>query len=86
MEPKYYTVHLGEWIRIRNSMSRWFHAGKPCLICGTFKRAPVWYSLKTRKVRCLKCFDAEDVDLLEAYFAGAQSSIKGNEHPWSWPT
>jgi hypothetical protein len=54
-----HAVYLEEWVRVRNFMNNQFRADSPCSICRTAKCAPVWYSIKTREVRCLKCFDAE---------------------------
>ena len=54
----YKTVYGGEWVNVRNLMNKRFKAGSPCEICRTFKCAPVWYSIKTHKVRCMRCFDA----------------------------
>jgi hypothetical protein len=50
-------LYPGEWIRIRAD-SR-LCAGRPCSGCGTVKCVSVWCSIKSREVRCLKCFDAE---------------------------
>jgi hypothetical protein len=55
------TTHLlygGEWIRIRNLMNRRFRGG-PCELCNSERIKMVWYSIKTGRVRCFKCFDAE---------------------------
>jgi hypothetical protein len=54
---KYYTVFLDEWVRVRNLMNRHYHACRPCSICRRFACEPVWYSIKSGEVRCLKCFD-----------------------------
>jgi hypothetical protein len=51
------TVYAGEWVRVRNMMNRRFRADSPCELCGRFACTTVWYSLKTSRVRCLKCFD-----------------------------
>jgi len=59
MKAIYHAVYLDEWVRVRNLMNTRFHACSPCSICKTVRCAPVWYSVKTREVRCLKCFDAE---------------------------
>ena len=59
MKAIYHAVYLDEWVRVRNLMNTRFHACSPCSICKTFRCAPVWYSVKTGEVRCLKCFDAE---------------------------
>ena len=56
---RYHAVFLGEWVRVRNLMHGRIRADRPCSICRTAKCAPVWYSIKTKEVRCLKCFDAE---------------------------
>jgi len=56
---RYRTVFLDEWVRVRNLMHGRIRADRPCSICRTAKCATVWYSIKTKEVRCLKCFDAE---------------------------
>ena len=51
-------LYLGEWIRVRADNR--LCAGRPCSGCREARgRVPVWYSIKTKEVRCLKCFDAE---------------------------
>jgi hypothetical protein len=52
-------LYLGEWVRARNCMDNQFCFCEPCSVCGTAKCVPVWFSIKTGEVRCLKCFDAE---------------------------
>jgi hypothetical protein len=54
-----HTVFLDEWVRVPNLMHGRIRADRPCSICKTAKCAPVWYSIKTGEVRCLRCFDAE---------------------------
>jgi hypothetical protein len=58
MKAIYHALYLEEWIRIRNGMNRRFPVYSPCSICKAPRR-DVWYSIKTREVRCLRCFDAE---------------------------
>jgi hypothetical protein len=53
-----YLIYDGEWIRIRNLMNRRFRGG-PCEVCNGERINMVWYSIKTKRVRCFKCFDAE---------------------------
>jgi hypothetical protein len=51
-------LYLGEWIRVR--VDNRLCAGRPCSGCKRVGgRVPVWCSIKTGEVRCLKCFDAE---------------------------
>jgi hypothetical protein len=52
-------VYDGEWVRVRNFMNAHFRAAQPCEICRNMKCDMVWYSIRTRQVRCGKCFDAE---------------------------
>jgi hypothetical protein len=54
---KSYALYLGEWIRICTNARPC--GGTACSGCGKVKRTLVWRSIKTREVRCLKCFDAE---------------------------
>ena len=54
-------VWQDEWISVRNATSRHYSANKPCELCHSFKCEPVWYSIRTRAVRCKRCFNAEDV-------------------------
>jgi hypothetical protein len=51
-------LYLEEWVRIRNGWSSQFPVYSPCSICKTPRR-DVYYSIKTKEVRCRKCFDAE---------------------------
>ena len=47
----------GEWVRIRNLMNKNFVALDPrCSICRLLSCAVVWYSIRTREIRCTKCF------------------------------
>lgn len=59
MSCKSKIVHCGECVRVRNMMNKHFRANAPCAKCGRASCAPVWYSIKSHEVRCLKCFDAE---------------------------
>jgi len=52
----YKIVYDGEWVKVRNMMNKWFSASRPCSVCREFKVKSVWYSVKTKEVRCLKCF------------------------------
>jgi hypothetical protein len=54
-------LYLDEWVRARNMMNKHFRAGGPCEICGRGSCSTVWYSIKTGRVRCFKCFDAEQL-------------------------
>jgi hypothetical protein len=51
-------LYDGEWVRVRNLMNRQFSGG-PCEICGAMRCGMVWHSIKTKRVRCFRCFDAE---------------------------
>jgi len=53
-------VYDGEWIRVRNLMSSRAHAQRPCSLCRGLKCEPVWYSIQTGEVRCLKCWSPTD--------------------------
>jgi hypothetical protein len=53
-----YWIYDHEWARIRNVMNRRFRRG-PCELCNSERINMVGYSIKTGKVRCFKCFDAE---------------------------
>lgn len=52
-------LYCGQWVKVRNMMNKRFRANSPCSVCGRWACAPVWYSITTKEVRCLKCFDAE---------------------------
>jgi hypothetical protein len=52
-------VWAGEWVKVRNLMNKRFPAARPCEVCRRMTCATVWWSCKTRRVRCMKCFDAE---------------------------
>ena len=72
---RYHAVFLGEWVRVRNLIHGRIRADRPCSICRTAKCAPVWYSIKTKEVRCLKCFDAEtEHDRRESNFAKQEAT------------
>jgi hypothetical protein len=43
-------LYDGEWVCVR---------GGTCEICGVVRRETVWHSIKTKRVRCFRCFDAE---------------------------
>lgn len=48
-------LHEGEWVRVRNMMNKDFRAGAPCVSCKKMSCGMVWYSIKSKKVRCMKC-------------------------------
>lgn len=45
-----------EWVNVRNFMNKSFRAQGPCSICKAMKCNMVWYSIKSKEVRCMKCF------------------------------
>jgi len=49
-------LYNGEWVRVRNIMNKHFAANRPCSQCRVLSCSVVWYSIKTKEVRCLKCF------------------------------
>lgn len=49
-------VYNGEWVMVNNLMNKHFAASRPCELCMTMHCGRVWYSSKTKTVRCLKCF------------------------------
>jgi len=59
MTYKNKVVWQGERISVRNAMSSHYSGNKPCELCHSFKCEPVWYSIRTRAVRCKRCFNAE---------------------------
>ncbi len=56
---RYKTAYGGEWVRVRNLMNAHFSAAAPCSLCRAFTCDVVWYSIKTKQVRCTKCFTPE---------------------------
>lgn len=56
----------GEWVRVRNLMNKHFHAARPCAICRHLSCSVVWYSLRTKEVRCTRCFTPESYSALRA--------------------
>lgn len=52
-------VYCGEWVKVQNFMNKHFNASQPCELCRSLKIKPVWYSIKSKKVRCTDCFNAE---------------------------
>jgi hypothetical protein len=53
-------LYNGEWVRVRNMMNKHFAANGPCSQCRALSCSVVWYSMKTKEVRCLKCFTPPD--------------------------
>ena len=49
-----------EWVNVRNNRNKRFRARGPCSICNALTCAMVWYSIKTKEVRCMKCFTPAD--------------------------
>ena len=52
------TVYAGEWLEAANIMNRNVSGYTPCALCGNSSGGRAWYSIKTKAVRCTKCFDA----------------------------
>lgn len=52
----YKTVFDGEWVKVRNFMNKRFNASGLCEICTGLSCGMVWYSIKTKAIRCVKCF------------------------------
>ncbi len=52
-------LYSGQWVKVRNMMNKKFAAGAPCSICRKMSCGMVWWSIKSKEVRCLGCFDAE---------------------------
>jgi hypothetical protein len=52
-------LYCGEWVRVKNMMNKKFPANGGCEICRRWSCAVVWWSYKTKRIRCTKCFDAE---------------------------
>ena len=52
-------LYCGEWVAVRNLMNKHFKAGSPCELCRRASCATTWYSIKSGRTRCFKCFDAE---------------------------
>ena len=52
-------IYCDEWVKVKNLMNKYFAAARPCSQCLSLSCASVWYSVKTKEVRCVKCFDAE---------------------------
>jgi hypothetical protein len=47
----------GEWVSAMPLVNKQFPVDDPaCEICGRVSCAPAWISIKTRRVRCRKCF------------------------------
>ena len=49
-------VFDGEWVKVKNFMNRKFNAAGPCEHCRAMRCEMVWYSINSKKIRCLKCF------------------------------
>jgi len=52
------TVFDGEWVKVRPLMNKHFGADADprCELCGRLSCAVAWYSIKTNRFRCTKCF------------------------------
>ena len=54
---RYKIVYEGEWVRIAPLINTKFVPLKPeCEWCKRLSCAPAWMSIKTKRVRCKKCF------------------------------
>lgn len=54
------TLWDGEWVKIAVLMNRRFVPTDPrCEVCLRVSCAPAWFSIKTKRVRCLACFTPE---------------------------
>ena len=47
------------WANVRNFMNTKFCAQGPCSLCRATNCGMVWYSIKTKEVRCMECFTPE---------------------------
>lgn len=56
------TLVNGEWCKVRPMMNKRFGLGADprCELCLSMSCATAWYSIKTRRFRCLSCFDPFD--------------------------
>lgn len=53
-------LYGGEWVRTTPMMSKRFVPVDPaCELCRRVNCAPAWHSIKTRRVRCDRCFQPE---------------------------
>ena len=52
------TVYAGEWIEMGNIMNKNVPGHTPCALCGNSSSGRAWFSIKTKAVRCMICFDA----------------------------
>lgn len=58
MGTKRKLVWDGEWIRIQCLVNQTFVPENPsCEWCGRATCSTVWFSIRTRRIRCLKCFE-----------------------------
>ena len=49
-------IWAGEWVKIRNMMNSHYTPVDPrCELCNRLTCAVVWFSLQTRRIRCMKC-------------------------------
>ena len=54
-------VYGGQWVKVQNMMNNRFGAFSPCSKCGRLACEPVWYSIKTKEVKCLGCLSKESL-------------------------
>jgi hypothetical protein len=45
-----------EWVKVRAFMNSKFPAESPCSMCQGISCGMVWFSIKNKEVRCVKCF------------------------------
>ena len=53
---KRWLVYDGEWVKTTGMSERFSVALQPCEFCRRMSMGPLWYSIRRKKVRCLKCF------------------------------
>ena len=55
-------VFAGEWVKVANLMGKHYAPVDPgCELCRRLTCAVVWFSIKTRRVRCMKCVPKESM-------------------------
>ena len=54
-------LHGHDWIRVRPGLNKRFEVPlQPCEHCRRLSLAPAWYSIKSKQIRCDRCFNPND--------------------------
>ena len=60
---KKHLLWQNEWIKLQNCINKDFNVCAPCDKCGKAYCGLVWYSIKSKIVYCIKCFDPRGIKI-----------------------